>query len=168
MYYDKIKFKAPPADTEISTPVPVLIAIAISNRALVFHSKVWSLNKLVPIFVKGILSKPVFKCFKHHRYLFELNPCFVKVFLKYIIIALERPCFTLIYFSEMCIVGNIYIYTIVIYGTAHKPVISSGFILMFYNTSKLSIRYIYKLFRHINANQHTVGFIIHMVFAWPP
>jgi hypothetical protein len=42
--------------------------IAISYRALVFHAQVRGFNQFIPIFIKRIRAKPMFKGFKHRLY----------------------------------------------------------------------------------------------------
>src|SRR5450631_1375755 len=72
MYYNKIPFQSPAGSGKIFTIIAFTEAIAISNITLVFHAQVGGLHQFIPVFIKRISAKPVFKTTQHGIHAVEM------------------------------------------------------------------------------------------------
>ncbi len=86
MYDNKIPFFTPARAGAVHATIAILVSVAISHSALMFHAKMRSFYQLVAIFIKRVRTKPILKGLHHFRGLCKMRFCFLQVLGKHPVI----------------------------------------------------------------------------------
>src|SRR5690606_24383852 len=141
----------------IPAKVTILVFVAVSNGALVFHAKMGRFHQFVAIRVERIRSKPMFKCAKCWFNIgVEMRLSLGLVFTEYTIIEVQHADFTVKCIGKMDVVTDVYGYVIVIDGIADKPIETRIAVSQVFATPEPSVGYIGEARWHTDADQHAV------------
>ncbi len=108
------------------------------------------------------------KGFQHSRYVLELLLRLRQVGGQHVVAEVELALFAVVGFLPTHIVGHVHIHAVVVDGVVHEPVEGAGVVGVISDFAQPPVRDVHQRARDADADEHAVGFVVHVVFAGPP
>src|SRR5690606_17195912 len=166
---DKIPLHPPAGARAVPPEIPILVFVAISDRALVFHAQVSRFNQLEAVFIERIGAEPVFKGPQHGFHVcIEMRLGLVLVFTQHPVVQIKDTVFTLEGVCKMHVIADVGSNVVVVDGVAHEPVETGVTVTQILAAAEPAIGDIGKAVGNADADQHAIHFIRLVILVGPP